>query len=336
MQIDNLSVSDFLEWEEYYNSHTQRTIFQSPDIYKFYKTVERYTPIAILVRNSQKKISGVLLILIIKLINLPISRLSSWGLVYGRPLISMEDGLSILLNTVNLHIKKKVSYIQFRFYDEVSDSEKDVFLRSGFNSIPWTNIKVKTDNINEVKNGLSESKRRQIRLSQKSEIVIRLPNNSNEVHEFYLILKNLYKTKVKKPLPPYSFFENFYELSSNGKIGIIKLAFHEGKVIGGIIVAVTKGLSAHEWYIAGMEEFNKQYYTSVSITWNVIEYAVLNNYECFDFLGSGSPTKDSGVRNFKMGFSQEIINTYRFDKFSFPIYKISSSKYMAKKIFNFI
>ena len=44
-------------------------------------------------------------------------------------------------------------------------------------------------------------------------------------------MNDLYRYKVKKPLPDWSFFENFYKLSLEGKLGKIKALTPFPKII---------------------------------------------------------------------------------------------------------
>ncbi|MEZ5199010.1 MAG: hypothetical protein R2764_22305 [Bacteroidales bacterium] len=89
---------------------------------------------------------------------------------------------------------------------------------------------------------------RQIKKGLKTGAEIIKPENIDQVKEFYDILYYLYKYKVRKPLPRWSFFENFYKQTQDGKLGIIRLIKYEGKIIGGILSPITP----NEWYICGL------------------------------------------------------------------------------------
>ena len=122
--------------------------------------------------------------------------------------------------------------------------------------------------------------------------------------EFYVILKNLYQAKIKKPLPEWHFFKSFYENEEIGKFFLVQL---EGKIIGGIMSPIFNGV-IYEWYIAGRDREFNNVYPSVLATWAAIKYATDNNLKYFDFMGAGKPDDNYGVREFKSKFGGELVN----------------------------
>jgi hypothetical protein len=188
------------------------------------------------------------------------------------------------------------------------------------------NYLVDTTSDKKVKENISESKMRQIKKGLKSGATIVEPENIGEVKEFYEILRFLYKYKVKKPLPSWDFFSNFYEQSKNGKLGIIRLIKYKDRIIGGILSPVFNDKVIYEWYVCGLDEEFKNVYPSVLATWAPIDYALKNNLKFFDFMGVGIPDRDYGVREFKAKFGGELVNFGRFgrinNKFLYAITEI--------------
>jgi hypothetical protein len=139
-----------------------------------------------------------------------------------------------------------------------------------------------------------------------------VPRDISQVREFYEILYRLYRYKVKKPLPPWEFFEQFYILSREGKIGAILLVEYQGKIIGGILSPVTPGKTIYEWYVCGLDQEYKDIHPSVLATWAAMDYAVRHDIRSFDFMGLGIPGREYGVREFKSRFGGEMVNYGRF------------------------
>lgn len=163
------------------------------------------------------------------------------------------------------------------------------------------------------------------------------PENIDQVREFYEILQDLYRNKVKKPLPAWDFFEQFYYLSKEGRLGVIQLVEYQGKIIGGILSPITPGRTIYEWYVCGLDQQYKEVYPSVLATWAGIDYAVKNNIPRFDFMGVGLPDRQYGVREFKARFGGEIVNYGRFARINHRFfYGISETGYniltLLKKI----
>ncbi len=131
-----------------------------------------------------------------------------------------------------------------------------------------------------------------------------------QVKELYDLLFDLYRTKIKKPLPSFDFFRLFYEMKEIGKIFLV---FKENKVIGGSICPVYKD-KIYEWYICGEDRKYKDIYPSVLATWAPISYAANNGLKCFDFMGAGSPEDNYGVREFKAQFGGNEVKYGRYLK----------------------
>jgi serine/alanine adding enzyme len=177
---------------------------------------------------------------------------------------------------------------------------------------PYLNIIVDTSQSEETLfRNLSESKRRQIRMSQQAGATIKHATTEDEVRTFYNILRHLYRTKVKKPLYPYEFFLRFFRMKESG---VILLAYHNDMIIGGILCPIFQKEEMYEWYIAGLdtELQKKRIYPSVMLTWEALRYASMNNIKQFNFMGAGKPDVPYGVRNFKSKFGGEIVETSRY------------------------
>jgi lipid II:glycine glycyltransferase (peptidoglycan interpeptide bridge formation enzyme) len=161
---------------------------------------------------------------------------------------------------------------------------------------------------------MSSSKIRQIKKGLAAGAQIVEAQEIGEVRQFYDLLHDLYKSKIKKPLPGWSFFKSFHDLSLKEYIGKYILVKRMGKVIGGIMCPLTKDRSLYEWYVAGDDRGNKEFYPSVLATWGAIEYAARNNFLAFDFMGAGKPDGDYGVREFKAKFGGRLVDFGRFEK----------------------
>ena len=176
----------------------------------------------------------------------------------------------------------------------------------------YLNIIVDTSKTEDILfQNLSESKRRQVRMSQHAGATIRLAANETEVKAFYNILLNLYRKKVRKPLYPLEFFLRFFHRKD---AGVILLAFLNDDIIGGMLCPVFEHHEMYEWYIAGLDlEFQKtKIYPSVLLTWEALKYASFHGIRKFNFMGAGKPDFPYGVRNFKLTFGGELVETPRY------------------------
>lgn len=328
--ITDINKIDRRDWDLFVQEHPNGTVFQSSETYFLFKNAQNFEPVPVLV-SDDKGIKGVLLAVIIKEYSSKIGFFTSRTVIYGGPLIdpSIKDisrVLDLLLKELIKKVKNKSIFIQFRNFFEWSEEYKDVFTQNGFQYLERLNFLVDTSTEQLVKKRMSKSKLRQIRKGLEAGAEIIEPENIEQVREFYNILYYLYKYRVKKPLPKWSFFESFYQQSKENKLGIIRLIKYDNKIIGGILSPVFPGKVIYEWYVCGLDLEYKHVYPSILATWAAIDYALKNNIRTFDFMGVGVPDKDYGVRDFKAKFGGEQVNYGRFgrinNKFLYAITEI--------------
>jgi len=306
-----------LEWDSFIDKHPHGTVFQSHSMYLLFQNTKKFKPV-ILAALDENKLTAILLAVIIKEYSSPIGFFTSRTVIYGGPLIdpsvkNSDEVLDSMLKELIHQVKNKSIFIQFRnFFDW--DKQKQVFTNNGFNNLERLNLLVDTSSDEIIKKRMSNSKIRQVKKALKTGAEIIHPENIDQVNKFYDILYYLYKYKVKKPLPDRSFFENFYEQTKNGKLGVILLIKYNNEIVGGIVSPVHKGKIIYEWYICGLDKEYKEVYPSVLATWAGIDYAVKNNLRTFDFMGVGVPGRDYGVREFKKKFGGEMVNFGRFGR----------------------
>ena len=168
-----------------------------------------------------------------------------------------------------------------------------------------------------MQNTITESKKRQLKKSIRNGAEIIQTKGGNDIKAFYDLLAELYRTKIKTPLPPLLYFNNFAKLD----LGVFLLVKYKEKIIGGLMGAVFNGV-IYELYICGEDGKYKDIYPSVLATWSALDYGLKNNLQCFDFLGAGKPSEDYGVREFKSKFGGELVNYGRYKLLlNRPLYK---------------
>ena len=194
-------------------------------------------------------------------------------------------------------------YIETRNFHDYS-RWKSVYEASGFAYQPHLNIQVACT----AEHAMSEQRQRQVRKALKNGVVITEAQSEQEVRDWYQILRQLYRQKVRTPLWSEAFFLQFYR---NG-VGKYLLVKYEGKVIGGMMCPIFAGKAIYEWYVCGLDEAYREQYPSVMATYAAIEYAKQNELPVFDFMGAGIPDRPYGVRDFKMEFGGEAVEYGRY------------------------
>ena len=291
-------------------NHTDGNFFQTVQAFRFFSSIEGYEPL-IIIASQDEEIVGSLLAIIMREKNKIKGYLSRRCIIYGGPIVKGND-IKITQNILQYFDKalaKKVIYSEFRILFDMS-LFKSIFEKNGYNFEEHLNFIVDIISVEENRKNLHASKKRQINLSLKNGAEIIEPRDLSDVESFYSILKDLYKNKVKKPMPDINFFKNFYNGEDLGKYFLIK---HEDKIIGGIMCPIYKD-KIYEWFVCGLDGEIKNVYPSVLATWAPIDYAANNGLKYFDFLGAGKPNEDYGVREFKSKFGGQLVNYGRFVK----------------------
>ncbi len=226
------------------------------------------------------------------------------------PQDSSQKHATLTKNTKNIFNLYAPIYIEMRNFNDYS-KWKDAFAAAEFDYKPHLNFHVDPST-----NNLSDNRCRQIRraceagattmIIDKMSVVEPL-NDEAQIREWYEVLEELYRTKVKTPLWPAEFFLEAYR-QGVGKFLLVK---YEGKVIGGNMV-VTDGKTVYEWFECGRNAEYKEQYPSVMATWAGIQWAKENGCARYDMMGAGEPGVPYGVRDFKSEFGGEMVEHGRF------------------------
>lgn len=243
-------------------------------------------------------------------------RFSRRAIIFGGPLVEpgFRDYAGLLMEQLDIILKGKVIYAETRNLSDYGFL-KDHLARFSWHYNPYYNFKLDTSDKDLLVKAVSSSRMRQIRKAERSGVTWRVAGNFQEVDRFYDILSDLYRTKVRKPLPAREFFRAF--LSSGN--GVFLLVVSEGQIIGGIMCPVLTSRAIYEFYVCGLDHDYKDQYPSIMATWAAIQYASMNGIPLFDFMGAGSPGSEYGVRDFKARFGGTLVEHGRFRKVYKPV-----------------
>jgi lipid II:glycine glycyltransferase (peptidoglycan interpeptide bridge formation enzyme) len=317
LKSKDLAVQD---WKNFLNENKYSSPFQTPEYFEFFNSVDNFSADVFAVENDNGNLDGIVVVTIQQEKGLK-AGFSKRGIIYGGPVLSSEKGAESLFNYVVDYYKSKLIYLETRNFFDYSDY-KDLLTKSGWSYVSWLNFQLQTKDPESVNKNMSSSRRRQVKKGLKNGAEIKEAQNENDVKAFYEILLNLYKSKIKKPLLPESFFKAFYDQS----LGKYLLILYEGKVIGGIMCPIMPSKAIYEFYVCGLDQEYKDQNPSILATWAAIDFAVKNNLRYFDFMGAGSPEEEYGVRDFKSRFGGEEVEHGRF------LYILNKSKYNLGKL----
>jgi lipid II:glycine glycyltransferase (peptidoglycan interpeptide bridge formation enzyme) len=328
LKFDEINKTD---WENLVERSSVATWFQTSSAYSFYRTISFFEPFCFGV-ESDGRVNGVIVGFVLKDRNPLKNFFSRRAIVYGGPLLAddIEDKeLAFLLTTCRKALKKKAIYLEFRNLNDYS-RWKPFSASYGFQYQPHYDIHINTSSMDVVNENMGKSRKRDIRVSMRDGASIITDPTLAQVREFYVILKNLYETKVRTPLFPLEFFEKLYEIEDSGSL----LVQYEGKIVGGMVCVGMPGVAVYEMYVCGMDGVYKNIFPSEVATYAGLKFAAENGYPKFDMMGAGAPDDGGyGVRDFKLKFGGELLELgrviaiyeplmYRIGKIAVKIMKI--------------
>ena len=226
-----------------------------------------------------------------------------------------EKVLEQTLNYISDFYKKKLIYLEIRNNFDFN-SYKDVFQFHKFLYQPHFNIQLDTfeTSMEAILANMKYNRRREIKISYKEGAVVNEANDEKEIILLYEILKELYQSRVKLPIPNLDFFIALFK-SKIGKVFIVK---HDDKIIGGSFCFYYENDSIYTFYYAGLTNYNKKIFPTHIAIMGVIKFAIKNNLKFVDFMGAGTPGVDYGVREFKSKFGGDLKEYGRFIRINKP------------------
>lgn len=329
MRIIGYKDIDRAEWGVLVKASATGTWFQTPEAYEFFASMpELFKPFVVGVAcdpaGTQTQLRAVCVGYVTVEKNAMKQFLTRRAIIIGGPVLaddcSNEEAYALMQAVpqrlmIDDRLKMNPIFIETRNFNDYS-RWKDAFAAAGFEYKAHLNFHVDCRDKEVMWERLSENRRRQVRKAQATvECLTNEGVNELEVREWYEILRELYRTKVKTPLWPVEFFLEAYR-QGVGKFLLVK---HEGKVIGGSMVVMSERVkelgnegTVYEWFECGMNAEYKEQYPSVMATWAGITLAQETGCARYDMMGAGVPGVPYGVRDFKSEFGGELVEYGRF------------------------
>ena len=319
---------DRAQWEALVAASSTGTWFQSAEAYEFFASMpELFRPFAIGVASPQPSPEGkgVLHCVCVGYVTVEKSAikqtLTRRAIIVGGPVFADDatsEEVETLMKAVRKELKNEAIYVESRNFNDYS-RWKSAFVAAGFAYVPHLNFQVDTSSVEVVEANLGKSRKRDIRTSLRDGAMIIEKPTLEQVREYYAILEHLYKTRVKTPLFPFSFFEKLWQ-HKDGRFLLVEL---NGEIIGGTVCVEQEGKCLYEWFACGRDGEWKTIFPSTLATYSGIRYAAEHNCPRFDMMGAGKPDEAYGVRDFKAKFGGKEVEHGRFLCITKPLlYKI--------------
>ena len=306
-------------WRALVQSSPTGTWFQTPEAYDFFAGLpEEFRPFVVaLVRANEAKNEQFLYAVCVGYITVEQNPIKQFftrrAIIIGGPALAADctcEEVALLMEKVKSRIKELggAIYIETRNFNDYSPWRKG-FERAGFAYEEHLNFHVHTNrHWDEIESYIGKHRRKYIRLSFRDGASVVETPTKNQVKEFYNVLRELYRMKVKMPLQPWEFFERLYKTESCKFL----LVEYEGNIVGGSVCMVLSGRGVYEWFACGKDGEYKNIYPSSVTKYAGMKYANDNGYPIFDMMGAGKPEVSYGVRDFKAEFGGELVEHGRF------------------------
>ena len=311
---------DRAAWSRLVAESTTSTWFQMPEAYDFFASQpELFEAFAIGIENNGLR--GVCVGYVTKEKNALKQFFTRRAIIIGGPCLANDctnKEVENLINAIRDELKQDAIYIETRNFNDYS-RWKEAFENAGFAYQPHLNFHIDCTDKDTMWERMNENRKRQIKKALQNGACVEEALSEDDIIAWYSILKNLYRTKVKTPLFPLSFFMAFYR-QGLGKYLLVKKDNH---VIGGIMCPIWDKKCIYEWFVCGDDVAYKAESPSVMATYGAMEYANAHAIPKFDIMGAGKPNVPYGVRDFKAEFGGQLVEYGRFLNVRKPLlYKI--------------
>ena len=318
LQSDNIGKT---EWNRLVLSSSTGTWFQTPEAYEFFASLpELFIPFAIGLEN-ERELRAVCAGYVTVEKNAIKQFMMRRAIIVGGPALAdncSEEEVKALMSAVRKQLKSDAIYVECRNFNSY-ERWKSAFAAAGFDYMPHLNFHVDTSSVEVVEANLGKSRKRDIRTSLRDGATIIEKPILEQVREYYAILEHLYKTRVKTPLFPFSFFKKLWQ-HKDGRFILVAL---NNEIIGGTVCVEQEGKCVYEWFVCGRDGEWKSIFPSSLATYAGIKYAAEHNCPRFDMMGAGTPDEAYGVRDFKARFGGKEVEHGRFLCITKPLlYKI--------------
>lgn len=310
------------EWNALVHASATGTWFQSPEAFDFFASMpELFKPFAVALAcdpaGTQTRLRAVCVGFVTVEKNTVKQFFTRRAIIIGGPCIAddcTDEEVAALMKAVKSTlllgrdgVGSSPIYIETRNFNDYS-RWKDAFANSGFEYKQHLNFHVDTSSVEVIEANLGKSRKRDIRTSLRDGATIIEKPTLEQVREYYAILANLYKTRVKTPLFPFSFFEKLWQ-HKDGRFILVAL---NNEIIGGTVCVEQEGKCLFEWFACGRDGEWKTIFPSTVATYSGIRYAAEHNCPRFDMMGAGKPDEAYGVRDFKAKFGGTEVEHGRF------------------------
>ncbi len=303
------------KWKEFIDASVFASPFQTPGFYKFFNSQPGLSAnVFAIEQNGTLKSLCVVTLQKEKGIKGYFTRRA---IIYGGPVLANDDFYPAyeLITAINKFFKRRSIYAETRNFFDYNHFQT-VFDQLHWKFVPYLNFQIDLESKthDDLIAAMNYNRRRELKMSLKAGVMYSECANHKDFLDLFDILSNLYKTRVKLPLPDVNYFQQLIE-NGLAKVFIVK---HNEKVIGGSICPFLPGRSIYTYYYCGIRDYHPKIFPTHVAIWAALEFALQHGIKMFDFMGAGQPNQEYGVRKYKSEFGGEQLEYGRYVKIFNP------------------
>lgn len=220
--------------------------------------------------------------------------------------VDREEVFGLLLHAVTRKLRRRLClYIEFSDLSRKMFGYK-LFRREGYFPINWQEVHNSLHSI-PPEERLTPRLKNRIEHVYKLGVETREAASLDEVHEFYKVLRNFYKMKVRRLIPPEEQVKQLYE-SKNGQVFV---TLFRKKVIGGCLCVFSEG-NVYLWYLAARRKTYAPLHPNLMTIWQALKWSWEHKYNHLFFLDVGLPLPHNRLRDFILSFGGKPVARYRW------------------------
>ena len=290
--------------------------FHSVELFRIAERTPGHSPYMVVAENDRGEVVAHLLALVRWNISWFPPYLYTQGRIYGEgeylDEINKEEIFGMMLRQITKLFKRRLA-----LYTEFSDISQKMFgykhfRECGYFPINWQEIHNSLHSKSPVQR-LNGKAAKHLLQAKRNGVVAREVQNTAEIHQFYSLLKEHFRMKVRRFIPPESLFHELYRNPHAKKF----ITLYKKKVIGGCACVYSKK-NASLWYLASKRKTYRHLHPDTATVWCAIEHAYTHHYEHVYFLDAGLPFKKSRFRDFILSFGGKPVTKYRWFRISIP------------------
>lgn len=221
-----------------------------------------------------------------------------------------EEVFGLLLTALTRRLRRRLC-----FYIEFSNLSRKMFGYRFFRRNTYFPV-----NWQEVRNSLhSKTPRERIRPKTLERIEhvyslgveTREACSEQEVQQFHRLLRNFYRYKLRRLIPPEKLFVDLH----NSKHAHIFLTRYKGKIIGGCACIYSEG-DAFLWFLASRRKRYPHLHPNMMTIWHALNRAWEDGQAHLNFMDAGLPFPHNPRREFILRFGGKPVANYRWFRFS--------------------